>query len=276
MTKASFSITGFGDEISPDLDVQLAALRRMGLEALDLRTAFGKNVLALTDTEVDEVADHVRDHGLRVQCIGSPVNKCPYTPEGREEQFRKLERAVAIAKCLGTSRIRVFTPETDPNGGSSAWPEVKAWVADQVALATSAGITLMHENDGRFFGAFPSNAKLLFEEFGGPSFRAVYDPGNAVLIGTRTMRDWFPWLLPHLDTVHIKDGRESEGKFVNAGEGDGEMVAMFRFLIGQGWNGPLTMEPHAKVAGSAGGFSGEELFGQAVDALRKVLDEAVA
>ncbi|HWA82982.1 MAG TPA: sugar phosphate isomerase/epimerase family protein [Fimbriimonadaceae bacterium] len=267
-------LTGFGDEISGDLDVQLRTMKRLDVEALDLRTAFGKNVLQLSDEEIDRVAEAAKAHGLRIQSVSSPVNKVRYSPAGAGEELKKLERAAQIANRLGIRRIRIFSPETDPEGGDAAWPEVKAWMADQVALAKEKDVLLMHENDGRFFGAFPANARRLLEAFHGEHFRAIFDFGNSVLIGCRTMRDWFPWLLPYLDTLHIKDASISQERFVASGEGDGEMVEAFRFLFGLGWAGPLTLEPHAQVAGPQGGFSGEEAFEHAVAALRNVLAEA--
>ncbi|HVT11756.1 MAG TPA: TIM barrel protein [Fimbriimonadaceae bacterium] len=267
-------LTGFGDEISSDLDVQLRTMKRLDVEALDLRTAFGKNVLQLSDEEVDRVAETVKAHGLRIQSVSSPVNKVGFTPAGAADELKKLERAAQIANRLGIRRIRIFSPETDPEGGDGAWPEVKAWMADQVALAKEKDVLLMHENDGRFFGAFPANARLLLEAFHGEHFKAIFDFGNSVLIGCRTMRDWFPWLLPYLDTLHIKDASLAQNRFTASGEGDGEMLEAFRFLFSQGWSGPLTLEPHAQVAGPQGGFSGEEAFECAVTALRKVLAEA--
>ncbi|HTQ09151.1 MAG TPA: sugar phosphate isomerase/epimerase family protein [Fimbriimonadaceae bacterium] len=270
------TITGFGDEISPDLDVQLAVLRKLDIEALDLRSAYGKNVLQLSDGEVDRVGESVKARGLRVQAIGSPVNKVKFSDRARADELRRLERAAEIANRLGVARIRIFSPETDPAGGSSAWPEVREWMAEQVSLAESKGVLLIHENDARYFGAFPANAMMLFDALGGPHFKAAFDFGNSVLIGYRTMRDWFPWILPHLDTLHIKDAVEADGRFVFAGEGDGEMVECFRFLFSEGWDGPLTLEPHAAHAGPQGGFSGEEAFSMAAAALRKVLAQASA
>jgi 3-dehydroshikimate dehydratase len=147
-------------------------------------------------------------------------------------------------------------------------------MAEQIYLAEQAGITLIHENDGTFYGAFPHGAQRLFERFGGDTFKAAFDFANTVLIGYRPMRDWFPWLLPHLHTLHIKDAIEVGKKIVPAGEGEGEMVETLRWLKEQGWSGPLTIEPHLASAGKFGGFSGEQLFEEAVKALRKVVAEA--
>ncbi len=42
---ATFRISAFGDEIAPDLDEQLTTLRSLAIGYLDLRGAWGKNVL---------------------------------------------------------------------------------------------------------------------------------------------------------------------------------------------------------------------------------------
>src|SRR5688572_2936473 len=94
-------LTGFGDEISPDLDTQLRVMKRLGLVGLDLRSAFGKNVLQLTDDEVGSIKKAVEEHGLTVQCIGSPVNKVKFAPDAQREELRKLGRAAEIAHQLG-------------------------------------------------------------------------------------------------------------------------------------------------------------------------------
>lgn len=279
-------VTGFGDEISPDLDVQLAAMRRLGVGGLDLRSAFGKNVLQLSDSEADKVGDACRRLGISIQTISSPVNKVRYSPAARAEELRKLGRAIDLAARLNIRKIRIFSPETPDGEGYLAadksapsrdplWPEVRGWMAEQIAFAKSRGAILLHENDGHFFGAMPNNARLLLEELGDANaFRAIYDFGNAVLIGCQTMRDWFPWLLPHLDTLHLKDAILAERRFVPAGEGDGECEACFAALHEFGWNGPLTLEPHAQVAGPSGGFSGEQAFEHSIAALRSALARA--
>jgi sugar phosphate isomerase/epimerase len=146
------------------------------------------------------------------------------------------------------------------------------WMSDQRRLAQDMGVTLIHENDGRYWGAYPENAKRLFEDLGSDNFKACFDFANTVLLGFRPMEDWFPWLLPYLDTIHIKDAKD--GKVVASGEGDGQIEETMRWLITQGWSGPLTMEPHLSAAGPYGGFSGEQLFEVAVDSFRNVLRKA--
>lgn len=264
-------ITGFADEVSPNLDVQIATFKRLGLSGIDLRSIDGVNVLSLSDDTLNYLKEQSAKHGMPVQAIGSPVNKVDLTPENRESELAKMAKAIEIAEKLNVTRIRIFSPEVPRGQDEQMWPEVKAWMADQIALAEKAGVLLLHENDARFYGAYPENAKRLFAEFAGPSFQAAFDFANTVLIGYRAMDHWFPWILPYLDTLHIKDAVEREGKVVPAGEGEGQLLETMRFLKEKGWKGALTLEPHLQAAGPLGGYSGEQLFEVATNALRNVL-----
>lgn len=269
-----FVLTGFADEISPDLGVQLDTISGLGIKGLDLRGVNGLNVLALSDDDLKTVKDKCDQFGLHVSCIGSPVNKVACTPENRKGEFEKLQKAIHAAKLTGTDRIRFFTPEVGPDENESKRDEVLDWVREQVALATDHGMILLHENDARFWGAYPENSKILFQEVQSSHLRAAFDFANTVLIGFRPMTDWFPWLLPHLHTLHMKDALEAEHKVVPVGEGEGQVEETLRWLIGQGWTGPLTLEPHLQAAGAFGGFSGPQLFEVATNAVKTTLQKA--
>jgi hypothetical protein len=49
------TLTAFGDEISPDLEIQMDTLASEGIYYIDLRGVGGKNVLQLNDDEVAEI-----------------------------------------------------------------------------------------------------------------------------------------------------------------------------------------------------------------------------
>ena len=267
-----FPLTGFADEISPNLETQVAVCKRLGLTGLDLRSVDGINVLDLTLEQLEKVASTCRANGLVVQAIGSPVNKISYDVmlQGREhERLRTALRAASIVNC---KRVRLFTPEVPEDQHESMATTILEWMLDQRRLAESYGVTLIHENDAKYWGAYPENAKRLFGELGNDNFKAAFDFANTVLLGFRPMEDWFPWLLPYLDTLHIKDAKD--GKVVAAGEGDGQIEETMKWLIEKGWSGPLTMEPHLSAAGPLGGFSGEQLFEVAVEAFRRELAKA--
>lgn len=269
-----FTLTAFADEVSPNLDEQLSALTAHGVKGLDVRSLEGVNVLDLTLSDYERIRDQAAELGLHVSCVGSPVNKVPYDLMGQGRELDRLRKACYAAARMNTKRIRLFSPEVPEGEHEARADDVIRWMKEQKQIAQEHGLILIHENDAKFWGAYPENAKRLFEELGDDSFKAAFDFANTVLLGYRPMNDWFPWLLPHLDTIHIKDAIQLEGQVVPAGEGDGQIRETLAYLIEQGWNGPLTMEPHLKAAGPLGGFSGEQLFGTAVNALRKTLAEA--
>jgi len=271
--KTRFPLSGFADEISPDLAIQVATLKRLGVTGLDLRGVDGKNVLDLTADRLLEVKKACGADGLHVACIGSPVNKVEFSDQNRRAEIAKLEKSIAVAKTLGVRKIRIFSPQLPAGREESLWPETVAWMREMADLAQKEDVVLIHENDAKFIGAYPTFARRLFEELGGPHFRAVYDFANGVPLGFRPLKDWFPWLLPHLDSVHIKDATP-DGKVLPAGEGEGDIQATLEYLMAEGWSGTLSLEPHLKAAGKMGGFSGPELFEVAVKALRKVVSEA--
>lgn len=272
MAAVRFPLTGFADEISPDLNEQVQNLKRLGVGGLDLRSVDGINVLDLSLEKLERVLETVREAGIKVSCIGSPVNKVPYDVMNEAREFDRLKRACYAAQRLNTKRIRLFTPEVPEGLHEELAPKVMHWMSEQRRLAIDQGVILLHENDAKYWGAYPENSKRLLGELGDSHFKAAFDFANTVLLGFRPYDDWFPWILPHLDTLHIKDAKD--GKVVPAGEGDGQIEQTLRWLIEQGWTGNLTMEPHLQAAGHLGGFSGPQLFEVAVNALRKTLATA--
>lgn len=269
-------ITAFIDEVSPDLAVQVEQAKKLKLDGVEIRSVGPSNVIALTDQELRDTRAAFEGAGVAIAGVGSPVNKVHVAPGGKEQELEKLKRAIHAAHALGADRIRIFSPTIDDQDREEDWPQILDWMAPQAELGAAEGITLLHENDGRFYGAFPGGCRRILEAFSGPRFKAIYDFSNAVLIGLRPMDDWFPWLLPYLESLHIKDSIQATGQIVAAGEGEGDFRATFAWLASQGWKGTHTLEPHAKSAGVAGGFSGEEAFAYSLQKLRDLLDEEVS
>lgn len=260
----NWELSAFADEIDGDIEIQFSHLQSNGISLVDLRSAYGKNVMALSDEEVASYCERAKAYGVTVNCIGSPVNKVKMSETPASEELDKLNRAIEVAKIAKTNRIRIFTPEGDD------FDAVCAWMEPQIQVATDAGIVLMHENDAKYYGAYPEQAKKLLDKFASPSFRFAFDFANTVQIGYRAMDDWFPWLLPNLETIHIKDAREDKS-VVPAGEGVGQLPETLAWLKEQNWSGVLSIEPHLQYAGDRGGFSGIESFTIATNAIKGVL-----
>jgi sugar phosphate isomerase/epimerase len=265
-------LTGFADEISPDLETQLSTMQRLGVGGLDLRSLDGVNVTDLSTEDLERVNDRCHAVGIAVQSVGSPVNKIDYDVMLQAREHERLRKACRAATILNVKRVRVFTPAVPEGQDDAMASTIIDWMADQRRLAQDMGVMLIHENDSRFWGAYPLNARRLFDELGSDNFKACFDFANTELLGFKAMDDWFPWLLPHLDTLHIKDAKD--GKVVAAGEGDAQIEQTLRWLVEQGWEGALTLEPHLQAGGPYGGFSGPDLFEIAVKSFRSVMAKA--
>lgn len=260
----NWKLSAFADEIDDDLDIQITELGAEGIKLIDLRAAFGKNVMLLSDEEIRTVVARATDAGIGFNCVASPINKVVMEFADAAGELAKLQRAIDVAKIIGIDRIRLFTPE------GADFEDVCDWMDPQVDLAIKENMVLLHENDAQYYGAFPDQAKLVMERYASSNFRFAFDFANPLHLGSKAMDDWFPWLLPYLETVHIKDAT-AEGKICPAGQGVGQVPETLAWLKSQGWEGVLSIEPHLQYAGEARGFSGIESFRIAVAALKEIL-----
>jgi len=142
-----------------------------------------------------------------------------------------------------------------------------------VDMAAAAGVTMLHENEKGIYGERPDRCLDLHQTVTGKHFGATFDPANFVQAGVKPFDDAYPLLKPYIAYFHIKDAILSGGRVVPAGEGDGQVRELMAAAQEAGYDGFLSLEPHLKVAGHSTGFTGPELFGTAVKALRAILDD---
>src|SRR5680860_671054 len=73
------------DEVSDDPHEACGLINEWGLRAIELRTAWGKNLLQLGDDELGRLQDAVNGNGLEVVGISSPVFKSPLDEQPRQQ-----------------------------------------------------------------------------------------------------------------------------------------------------------------------------------------------
>jgi sugar phosphate isomerase/epimerase len=268
---ASFTLSAFGDEIDADLETQLDVLASEGIYALELRGAWGRNVLDLDTDQLAEAGELLQKYGFVVSAIGSPVGKSQLT-QPREFELERLERAINAAQALGTRNIRVFSFFVSPGEAMANRDEVIARMKLLAQRAAAAGMTLLHENEKEIYGDSAERCRDLLDAVASPSLRMAFDPANFVQVGVRPMDEAWPLLADDTVHVHIKDAVFADGGVRPAGEGDGALPELLTALVEREYRGFLTLEPHLKVAGRSGGFSGEAGMRTAAAALRALLD----
>lgn len=236
------TISGFADEYSESFDEQLAALNRLGVSHIELRGIDNVNVSDLTDEKLREVKSKLESAGIKVSSIGSPIGKI-----GIEDDFHahmeKLRRTLEIQKELGAPYLRMFSFYL-PKGCDPA--DYRDEVLDRLgAMAEEAKrweAVLLHENEKAIYGDTAARCLDIMEQLSCESFRAVFDFANFIEVGQPTM-EAFDMLRPYIEYVHIKDASE-EKKIVPAGQGMGQVEEILGRLLGGGFRGFLSLEPH--------------------------------
>ena len=271
---ASFTLSAFGDEIADDVDEQLKVLNDLEIGYLELRSAWGTNVLELSDEEVGRLIDRCGAHSIRVSCIGSPVGKSSID-RPMWDVVADLKRILDIAKMLGTDRVRVFSFYPEVEGDQAARVEESiSRLRVMAEVAGERGVVLLLENEGGLVGDTPERCRALVEGVGSPNLRYVWDTGNYPQMGfARSVEIGWPLLAEYTECVQVKDWRISDGMITVAGEGDGQVRELLTNLRDVGYVGFLALEPHLLVAGQRGGFSGAEGMKMAADALRGLMAE---
>ena len=64
------------DEISQDLDLAAAMIRRFGLDQMELRTAWDVRIDNMTSDHLQRVREIAAQHDLGVVCLATPFLKC--------------------------------------------------------------------------------------------------------------------------------------------------------------------------------------------------------
>lgn len=267
-----WTLSGFADEIDADFARQCTVARDLGLDFIEIRSAWDTGVLDLTGEQLQQARDLLTDHSLGVSAIGSPVGKI-FIDDDFDDHLRQMHRAVEVAHHFHAPYIRIFSffqrPEIDP---AQARQETIRRLRALADIAEPAGVTLLHENDKEVYGDTPERCLDLVTAVDSPRFKLVWDPANFVQVDIRPHDDGYGLLRPHLEYVQIKDARASDGIVVPAGEGDAQIRQTIRALHDDGFEGFFSLEPHLESHSTSPDIPGAELFRIAWKAFTDMLD----
>ncbi len=270
-------LSAFADEISPNLDEQIAVLLSENIHFIDLRSVWGVNVLDFSDEQVDTIKKQLQEHGISIAAIGSPIGKVPID-SSFAAHLQRFERSIQLAHAFGTPYIRLFSFYPPQNAAKdaadpAAWrDEVVRRLQEFTVRAHAANVILLHENEKDIYGDIISRCVDLYETINDPHLRNVLDPANFLQCAQVPYPDAYTALKPWTQYVHVKDVK-ANGTLVPAGEGDTHWKDLLQQLRADGYSGFLALEPHLSAAGQFQGFSGPELFRKASQALQKLLND---
>jgi len=269
-----WTLSGFGDEIDADPVVQLAVLRALGARHIEVRSAWGSNIVDLSESDLARLADVIGDRGMAVSAVASPIGKTLITADAAEENAR-LARAVTAAHRLGARYIRIFSFYRPPGMPvEAARDEVMRRLSTFAATAAREDLVLVHENEKDIYGDIPARVLDVIESVGSDALRVAWDNANYVQVGVKPYTEGYRLLRPHLEYLQVKDAVFGTGQVVPAGQGDGELRETLTALRDDGYTGFASLEPHLADQSALGGFSGPAAFGVAARAFA-ALTEAI-
>ena len=239
-----FLFSGFTDEYASPFDRQLAGAKQFSMDMLELRGADGVNVANMTVAQISGYAVQLRDAGIGVSAVGSPLGKVSLDSD-LDAHLELARKIFEFAGILNTPLVRMFSfyPPAD-RPISHCKQQVVDALGRMLDLADRFGVTLCHENEGRIYGERPEQCLELLELFGG-RLKCVFDMGNFVL------KQVDPWqadtlLKPHIRYFHIKDAL-SAGAVVPPGRGEGQIRPILTDFAHDHAPVIVSLEPHLQT-----------------------------
>jgi L-ribulose-5-phosphate 3-epimerase len=259
---AHFRIAAITDEFSPDLETALRSMAEVGMTGAELRMLFGKNIMDLSDEELDRAIAMVRGHGMEIISIASPLLKCvlPDAPDVDSrfqqdvfaskhtfaDQPRLAERAFEIARRTGARIIRVFSywRTVRPEECFDRVVEALRGLAEQAA---GRGVTIGIENEHACHIGTGEETGRVLAALDHPNLKVVWDPANALVGGENPFPEGYGRIPPHrIVHVHAKDCFVTDHKptFGPLGECAVDWKGQIAALVRGGYSGWISLETH--------------------------------
>ncbi|WP_435016454.1 sugar phosphate isomerase/epimerase family protein [Tundrisphaera sp. TA3] len=264
-------ISAFADEIAADPVEQIDVLARHGIRHIEFRSIHGINVLDLDRSQHEAFRSLLKERGVGLSAIGSPIGKIKAN-EPFEPHLERFNIALDLADFYETPRIRIFSYYIPAGDEPSAHrDEVVRRMAEKARIAADRGITLLLENEKGIYGDTADRVLDLLRAVDSPALSHAFDSANYLEVGQEIDEAW-DLLRPRTTHIHVKDFDTKTHKNVPAGEGQGQIPRIIAEAVSDGFDGFCTLEPHLIVAAQSHGFTGPERFGDAARALQDALD----
>jgi L-ribulose-5-phosphate 3-epimerase len=257
-----YPVSAITDEFSPDLETAAHAMASLSMTGAELRMVSGKNIIDLTDQEVDRAITILRGYGLAVVSIASPVFKCvlPEAPEvdtrfqqdvfaaqhTMADQPRLARRALEIAGRTGARIVRVFSfwRTVQPDACFDRIAEALAGLAE---LAAANGVIIGIENEHACNIGTAAEAARLMARVAHPNLQLIWDPANALVAGETPFPEGYATLnASRIAHVHAKDCRVTghTPEWLELGTGSIDWTGQISALHRDGYRAWFSLETH--------------------------------
>lgn len=284
-----FRVSVINDEISQDFGHACeVASREFGMNWIELRGMWKKNIISLDENEVAEARRILEKYQLKVTDIASPLFKVdwPGAPKSKfseaksfgadftlAQQDEVLERAMDLAKAFQTDRVRCFDfwRLEDQAPYRAAIDDKLRYAA---AKAAKQGIILVLENEMACNTATAAESAKVLSAVQSPALMLNWDPGNAAAAGEIPYPDGYN-LLPkdRIGHCHCKDAVKKNKGYDWAPMGGGfiDWAGQFKALKRDGYRLAVSLETHWN-----GGGTPEECSRKSWAGMKTLLQQADA
>jgi len=262
-------LTGFADEASHDLALQIKATKELGWKYIETRFIGEKFFGDISDEEFEKACALLEGSGISFNCYGSGVanwSKAPRSEEDFQATKAELLRSIPRMKRLGIKMIRGMSFKLTGDEQFDS-PELEAIifrkVNELVKICEENDIIYGHENCMNYGGQSFKHTLKLLDHVKSPNFKLIFDTGNPCFTFRRignppyplqSSREFYENVREFITYVHIKDAISTiqpdgtvKTVYTYAGEGNGDIPWILTDLLKRGYDGGFSMEPHVAV-----------------------------
>jgi len=287
---ANFPVAVITDEFTQDFEQICQTARELEIPGLEVRTAWEKNVVDMTDDEIREIKRLAEKYGRTICGVASPVFKCTH-PEGGEidhrfeqdafhaahtfeDQPRILARAVQICDMLDAPILRVFSfwRTVEP---PKLHDHIVASLRQAIEAAAPVGVKIGIENEHACNLATGAEVAPVLEAVVDPTLGLVWDPANSYVAGAVAFPDDYEKVPKgRILHVHAKDGvmdtSADRMQWGDIGAGKVDWPGQLAALVRDGYDGIVSLETHW------GGPGGDKFAGSTICAksLKRLVADA--
>ena len=234
----------------------------LGMTFAELRVVFGRNIIDLSDAEIDRARAMVEARGMRVLSIASPVLKCtlpdapPVAPYIQQDVFgsaytfadqpRLCEPRVRNCRADGRPDYPCLLVLADRRSGR-VFRSRRICAAQPCRRGGRRGVIIGIENEHACNIATGEETARLLAAVDHPALQVIWDPANAYVAGEIPFPDGYAQLsVSRIAHVHAKDChvRDHVPVFGPLGEMGIDWRGQLAALARDGYRGGVSLETH--------------------------------
>jgi sugar phosphate isomerase/epimerase len=275
---AGIVVSGLADEAGDAIESQLKAHLELDWKSIELRMVNGRMLTTdLNGAEFDHALAQIDYLGFKVEAVASAIGNWSRSIDGDfAVDVHELETAIPRMRRLGTRFMRTMS-WTRGAATEREWrDEAVRRYRVLAAMAEAADIVMLHENCAGWGGQSAAHMCEFVDAVGSPAVAVLFDIGNTISHGYQPW-EFYQGLKGRIRYVHIKDCRRNpaggrSADYAYPGEGDAMVPEILADLIGWGYRGTISIEPHiAAVIHTAGKKDPARCYSSYLDYARRVM-----